>query len=643
MPTELPIQPDGDDSFVLGSDSYTNPTKLEPGSYVSGMNIICRGGIAQTRPGSRSLFTMPTGNLQGITLFTPTSGSVALVFAVNGLVYASNYPFEDYHQIANIKFDPNSKFIAWADCLQSTYYDEAGVLTFLENPRAVLVMQDGATRAAFWNGFDSGHLNPTVSTGDITLDGYDETPVGLWMQWSNNRLWVSRGGQVFASDIGNPLKFTEGQYLNEGRAFYLPADCTGITESSDQQGIICFTQNAGIFIRSSIQDRTQWLATPGFQQTILPYIGCVAPRSIVHQYGLIWWYSSRGLINQNDALKLNITSRFDVQDNEMSASKAYLNFDLSGVCGATNENFLFHAVPYGSNINTRLHVLDQAPFEGNQNAWPSFWTGWRPVEFARGVIASKERVFCASFDYDGVNRIWELFRNEKDDNGIPITCYVQTRPHFFQNRDYKQFKYCEVEMCNIMGPVAIKIGVAGLRGAYQSVLTKDINATIGQVYPDAQYSKGGNLFAGNRLQTRIVRSQDGYAPSECNSECIESQYRGLIDKAFSLAICWSGVAGISAYRLFSIYYPQALQGECEDDETDEVRLLDENGCGSIDLFSTAQAFDSYYASATISSTNGDKSASHTSIQLSNISQKDADRKAISTAKWYVYSKLGYDI
>ena len=358
MATELPIQPDGDDSFALGSDSYTNPTKLGPGEYVTGMNVICRGGIAQTRPGSRSLFTMPSGNLQGITLFTPTSGAVSMVFAVNGIIYASSYPFEEYHKIDNIKFDPNSKFIAWANCLQSTYYDSAGVLTFLQNPRSVLIMQDGSTRAAYWNGSESGHLNPTPSGSETTIEGYDETPVGLWMYWSNNRLWVSRGGQIFASDIGNPLKFADSQFLNEGRAFYLSADCTGIVETSDQQGIICFTANSGVFIRSSILDRTQWLSTPGFQQTILPYIGCVAPRSIVYQYGLIWWYSSRGLINQNDALKLNITSRFDVQDNEMAASKAYLNYDLSGVCGATNENFLFHAVPFGSNINTRLHVLD---------------------------------------------------------------------------------------------------------------------------------------------------------------------------------------------------------------------------------------------------------------------------------------------
>ena len=77
------------------------------------------------------------------------------------------------------------------------------------------------------------------------------------MSWSNNRLWVSNRNQVFASDIGNPLKFTETQYLNEARAFYLASDCTGIVETPDRSGILCFTENDGTLILSSVEDRTQ--------------------------------------------------------------------------------------------------------------------------------------------------------------------------------------------------------------------------------------------------------------------------------------------------------------------------------------------------------------------------------------------------
>lgn len=645
MATDVQVTPAGDDSFVFGSNSYTMPTRLGDGEYVSGMNVTCRGGLIQTRPGSRSLLNMPPGNLQGLTVFKPTFGEPQLLFAVEGLIYVSNYPFEEYRLLEPLRFNKYTKYIAWAVCLQSTYYNESGALTYKEMPTSVLMIQDGASRAAVWDGSTARHLDPTPSGTEITREGFDETPVGLWMCWSNNRLWVSREGQIFASDIGNPLKFTEGQYLNEGRSFYLPDSCTGIIETSDQQGIICFTRNVGVFLRTSIQTRTQWLSTPGFQQTVLPNVGCVAPRSIVQQYGLIWWYSPRGLINQDDALRLNITSRLDVRDNEMAASKAYLSFDLSGVCGASFENFLFHGVPYGAKENTRVHVLDQAPMEGNESSWPGFWTGWRPVEFATGVIDSRDRVFAASVDHDGVNRVWEMFRSDKTDNGIPITSYIQTRPHFFGNRDYKKFRYAEVELWGIDGPVALKVAAAGLKGGYQTILTKDINSVHGQVYPNVEYSDNGNLFFGTRSQTRIVRSVDGWNPSECNEECVESQNRGLIDKAFSIAIAWSGIAAISAYRIFSIPDYQAYQGTCEDDETGQILVINSNGCGSVVPLSTEPQLPMFYARATVSSQNPvtGQVVTKTSTQNSYINQQDADRKAVATARWLSYSATGYEI
>ncbi len=639
---DAPLVPDGDDSFVLGMDSYTQPSKLLPGEYVSSLNTINRGGLCQTRPGSVSLFDMPDGNLQGCTIFRGPTGNSSLVFAVDGKVYVSPSPFRVFVQLPNIQFSPHSRFIAWASCIQSTDYSPDGTLINLAIPKPVLIMQDGATRAAYWDGATSGHINPTISNSEATLPGFDGTPIGLWMSWSNNRLWVSRNTQIFASDIGNPLKFTETQYLNEARAFYLSSDCTGIVETADRQGIVCFTSDNGVLLQSSIQDRTLWLQTPNFQQNILPNIGCSSPRSIVQQYGLIWWFTPKGLINQNSALSLNITSRLDIQDNEMFQSKFNLSHDLSGVCGSYIENFLFHAVPNGDKINTRLHVLDQAPFDSNANSWPSYWTGWRPVEFARGIIGSNERVFCCSYDYDGVNRMWELFRSDKTDNGIPITSFVATKQHFFGNRDYKKFRYAEIEIEALSGPTAMMVAASGLRGGFQSVMTKDMNAVNGQAYADSIYGYQEHEFNGNSLQTRIIRTQDGNNPSTCNSECVESEIRGLTDKAFSLLIVWSGIAGINAYRIFSQVDSQALQGICEEDETDENRLLTPERCGAFDLFASGEAFTPIFATATFSRINPSTGllVTKTITQSSVINLQDAQRKAAATAEWYVLNEIG---
>lgn len=641
---DVPIKVEGDDYLVLGADSYTNPQKLQFGEYVESMNTINRGGLPQTRPGSLNYFTIPDGNFQGFTLFKPANGIPNFVFMVDGKVYVSPFPFISYTQLQNLQFSLTAKYAAWENCLKSTDYTPEGTLYYLDNPYSVLVIQDGLTKAGFWDGTINRHLNPAPSNQESTLPGKDETPLGLWMKWSNNRLWVSRGNLIKASDIGNPLKFTETQYLNEARAFYLPGNCTGIVETSDQQGIICFTDSTGTFIMSSIQDRTLWLSTPNFQKTVLPNTGCVAPRSIVLQYGLIWWYSARGLMNQNDALRANITSRLDIQDNEMFSSKYNMSYDLSGICGCSNENFLLQSIPNGDRYNTRTLVLDQAPFDGPEgqsaNAWPSFWTGWRPIEWAKGVIEGEERVFFGSKDFDGKNRIWEAFRAEKTDNGVPITCYLMTREHLFGDRDWKKFKYSEIEMREIVGDLSVAIYASNVRGAFQLMSTKEIVSSVGQVYADDLYGEGAHVYAGCRPQTRLIKTQNMSEPSECNAECVETEKRGLIDKAFSLMILWSGQAGLSSYRIFSEVYPEPYIGVCEVNETGP-RLLSDEGCGELSDFSTDSPFVLYTSSRTASGTDpvSHLPVSYTAVQTSRISQADADRKAQLAADTYVTSLI----
>lgn len=647
---DLPLLPDGDDYLILGADQFTNPQKLTPGKYIASMNTINRGGIVQTRPGSRTMFTMPEGLLQGATLFVPTTGVPQIVFVVEGTVYVSAYPFRAYTPLPNVQFSKTARFVAWATCLKSTDYDSDGVLFFLDNPYSILIMQDGLTRAAYWDGTHSGHLDPTHSqvftpSGEIvTQPGLDSTPVGLWMKWSNNRLWVSRGNQVFASDIGNPLKFVDGQYLNEGRAFYLPEDCTGIVETTDVQGIVCFTGNTGTFLQSSIQDRTLWLSTPGFQKTILPNIGCSAPRSIVSQYGLIWWYAARGLVNQNDALSANITSKLDIQDNSMFGTKANISWDLSGIASCNHENMLLTSVPNGDKYNTRTMVLDQSPVGdiGAQiQVWSSYWSGWRPVEWAKGVINGEERVFFASVDYDGKNRMWEAFTTDKDDNGVPITCWVQTREHLFGHRDYKLFQYAEVELREMVGDVSLQISVAGVKGAFQPLGTKTMASTVGQVYPAELYGPTSHEFSGSSPQTRIVRTQDTPNASDCNSVCVESKDNGLIDRAFSLLVSWSGIVGLTAYRIFITSYAQAYAGTCEEDEANP-NLINPTGCGATDFFLVGSPFTTYTAYGFYSQLDPitNLAVTYNSTQTSQISQADAQRKADIAARNYVWAQIG---
>jgi hypothetical protein len=628
----MPDAPDyvvGSSSLVLGCDSYTQSADLSDREMVMGQNVVNRGGIVQTRPGTRSLFCLPDGNLQGATLFTPDNGVSHLVAAVDGKVYVSPAPFTSYRRLWNIQFSITAKYVAWAVCLKSTDYDADGNLVTLDDPYSVLVMQDGLSRAAYWDGGSSGHLNPSPAPDvtDVAVPNYQETVIGLWMIWAGNRLWVSRGNQVFASDSGNPLKFTEAIYLNEGRSFYLSGPCTGFVASPDQQGIVAFTENDGTFFQSSIQDRTQWLSTPEFQKIVLPNIGCVAPRSLITQYGLNWWFSARGLTNFNAALRLNITSRIDYQDNEMFASKAYLSPNLSGICACFYENYLMCSVPSADVLNRHTWVLDQAPFEGNVNSWCGFWTGWRPVEWARGIVNGSERVFFASIDYDGKNRIWESMLTDRTDNGCPITCYAQLRDHAAGNLDQKKYEWSKFYISQLYGDVDLNVYVSATKGAYQLQKSYHLTAEKGQIYADTEYSDS-RLFRGNRPQVRTIRTPSAPDDNECNACGVESKEGNKIDYAFSHLLVWSGQMGIRAYQMTMRPSPDRPAGDCEEDEV-APRVLNAQGCSSIsDLYVDGQVFEEY--SSTKDGTATTAAGLTAYIQRTNtspISQANADALA----------------
>ena len=591
----------GSSSLVLGVDSYTTPAELGEREFVMGQNVVCRGGIVQTRPGTKSLFCLPSGNFQGATLFIPDNGVAQIVAAVDGKIYASSAPFTSYKRLWNLQFSITSKYISWAKTLKSTDYDIAGNLITLDNPYSILIMQDGATRAGYWDGGNSGHLNPGFPTNvTAVVPGYTETPIGLWMIWSGNRLWVSRGNQIFASDIGNPLKFTEALYLNEARAFYLSSPCTGMIEvpadGAGSKGFIAFTETSGTLFQSNIQDRTKWLTTDLFQNTIIPNVGCVAPRSLITQYGLTWWFGPRGLTNINSALRQNITSRIDYQDNEMFSSKAYLGPDLSEICGSYYENYLMMSVPSCDVLNRHTWVLDQAPFDENANAWTGIWTGWRPIEWCRGIVNGSERIFFGSIDYDGKNRIWEAMLPEKTDNGCAITCYVQLRDHAAGNLSQKRYDWSKFFLSQIYGDVDLNVYVASTKGSYQLQKEYHLVASKGQIFSDVQYSELGPLMIGNRVQTRTILTPSGLQDNDCNSCGVESVVGNMIDYAFSHLLVWSGQAGIRAYQMHMNESPEREGGDCEDDEV-APRTLNAAGCSGLNIFVDGQVFETFTAYA----------------------------------------------
>lgn len=628
--------------MVGGMDSYTLPSALTDREYVAGMNVTCRGGIVQTRPGTKSIVQVVRDaiRVQGFTAFTPTGGVPHLAAAVDGKIYVSSLPFTSVRQLTNLHFNPTSRYVTFESCLKSTDFDTSGELYFLDRPFNILMIQDGATRAAYWDGSTSRHLNPTPSgrfdsNGDIlTLPGFDETFIGLFMKWSGNRLWVSRDGQMFASDFGNPLKFTEAQYINEGRSFYLTGECTGMIETPDQSGLIVFTADNGTLFKTSIQDRLLWLSTPDFQKVIFPDIGCVAPFSPIRQYGLIWWFSAQGLINSDQALATYRTSRIDYQDSEMMCSKGNLGPDLGGICTAAFENYLLVSVPSGDVRNRHTWCLDQAVMEdGGGNAWDSYWTGWFPSQWATARMNGHERVFFISKDNEGCVKIWEANQPDRTDNGAPITCFVQTKNHVFNSLDVqKRFLYGEVFAQEILGDVSMMIGVGGIKGAFYRATTKEIVATKGAVFAASIYDITTCMY-GNRPQTRAIRTNENPEPGYCNTCGVESDLPNSIDREFGMLIVWSGRMGITSYGITTVPYEQPTGGDCEQNETG-FRSLSEQGCSARSQYITGCAFEEFNGAAVVSAycTRSKRDITATGQATSIISEADALRKAAAAAQ-----------
>lgn len=644
-------------NFSGGMDSYTNPQTLPPDKYVFGENIVCRGGIVQTRPGSRVIFGLPCGQPQMLTSFTPTGGNPQLVVAVNGKVYISATPFQFYQELPNIQFYPQAKYIAWAVCVQTTAYDQNGNLYDLPTPQQILVMQDGFTRAAYYDGFNNMHLNPgpsgvtnPVSGAPIVTPNTYGTPVGLWMAWSGNRLWVSNQNQLFASNIGNPLTFSEGIYLSGFKSFVMPENITGLAEPYYGSPLIVFGATTRTFIQSEIQDRAQWAFTPGMQLTEKG-IGCVSHRSIVRQFGLVWWYSQGGLINLNQATQNTIDSYVNFIDDAMSVSKGNLSPDKSGIAACAFEKYMVHSVPSGDVWNRHTWVLDQSRINAESSAyaqtglisniwtWNGIWTGWRPVEWTTLQVNGSPRCFFLSADTDGVNRIWEAFLPDRNDNGQPITCAMQSGFYGFASTagidNIKDFRFTRIEAKEVLGTVDIWGGWCGTRGAYTQNLSKRIIATQG-IFGVVNEFGPTDLIVAYKPQVRVFDTQEvnqvdaTTACNQCSVEDTNNPYSR--DRGFSQLLIWSGRLGITGLRFFADFgLYDKIDGSCTPDEVGP-KVLNILGCSGPDNSVTTVPLPDFVATAECelgcaTGTWGTGPVTGRAVATSKISQQNAQLRA----------------
>lgn len=524
-------------------DSFTHPSLLAANKVSWLINGAIDGGVINTRPGYDTVHTIATGRAQGIVLFTPTDGIENLVFAVSGKIYISPYPFDSFTQLPNISFD------AYVD---QVVFKEAVVANSLSAPpKKVLIMQDGRHRAAYWDGSINRHLDPGPAK--------QETPIGLWMEWIGGRLWVSRGNQLFASDILNPLSFTETQYLATGGSFQAVdgTTITGLRKTADAKALLVGTLNNMTVILAGITDRAQWQNTPNFVSLLFPGVGITSGKSWVSSGGDLWWFSMQGAREFTQVGSAIFTSRNSISSIEMQRSFVNLSPFLDRVCGFAFDKFLGFSVPSGDQYNRHTWILDKSSQDmlgsGQPAGWNGIWMGTRPVEWTSGFVQGVQRVFYISQDADAV-RVWEAFKPEQTDNGGRIFVSIETAGmKFEQPFGFKAFQYSEMHLSGLAGEVEMTAEYKGDYGCWKEIMdvklcAKDENCDIqceNMNFPSPQ--------------NRYLKTQQAETACETN----EGPWNDRVGTYFQNRFRWYGKNGVRAFRANADEFQEDVLGKCE--------------------------------------------------------------------------------
>lgn len=563
---------DNDNTFFSGVKSDSDPSQIPLGYFWSGVNVLNVGGTISCRPGYRCVSTLLDGNLQGGFVFRPNVGMEQMLVAVDGKIYVADWPFQVFRQVPGLQFSPFARQIFWTQVLQGAERDGTGPAPLIKviPPRAVVFMQDGGSTApAFYDGSNFGHL-----TGDVF-----GTPAGGDMAWVGDRLWVSRGNQVFASDISNPFSFREIGYLGGQVSFFFRSDVTSmvVTPSTESPQLMVFTSINGSIIQANIRDRNQWTQTPNFQEEVIG-VGCLSTRSAVAHYGRLVWFSPVGVAFYDPALSGKITTRLPVRDNEMLVSKAVLSDDLSQVATGVFGQFLMISVPAEDTYNRHTWILNHASLttlsDDSGPSWSGYWIGTRPVEWMYGQIANTERIYYVSVDLDGKNRLWEAFIPDRLDNKCPITWAVFTRGYFGATAALQEkppgtrcrMLWADLGFAGIEEDLNLGVFYAGgTRGSYRQMMRKLISVEKGSLSYDQPLDANSTIYA-FKPQSRTLRTEDAnqQVSDDSQGSCgVETGDEDNIDRSFQLLVVGHGPATLKWLRPFAMLVPEDLSGDAE--------------------------------------------------------------------------------
>lgn len=522
---------------------------------------------------------------RGFTIFTPKNSAPYQVKAIGTLIRISQFPFTTWATLAGVTLDSGIGMVHMETCVKGATQNSDGSITTFES-YPVLMIQTGVLRAVMWDGTTVTTLNPI--TGG--------TPIGTWMKWVGDRLWLISGNQVYSSNLLAPDQFlNDGSTLAGAGYFTLPGLGTGLGVTADQNSLIAFTDDTTSAFQSGILDRSTWLSTSDFQKVILLGIGCIAGRTIVSQWGMLWWLSQGGLIGLDDALTAFRSSRIHYSDGEMARSRINFSNDMSAACAGAFENFLMISVPSGDAYNAHTWVMDQGIMSQINSeapaAWASCWTGTFPVQWVTKMINGKLRCFHFSrgripqqSTNGPVSDVWESFSRLRKDvtyniNGTRSLLEIAWSTEFkYLSNDsrFKLFDFFEVMLVQIARTVTISGSYAPRHGGYKEVLTVTLQSDVDNMGLGETLLTTTSI-AQRVMQTRRVRSRSDTARLTDSDNTIEDVYTRNKDRGFFILLSGTGECAIHSLTLYTTIAADQLDGRIEVNEATLQYVLSSGG------------------------------------------------------------------
>jgi len=592
MEGRSPQQVDRDWLFPAGANGFGD-SRLGAGSYVRGWNVVCRGGVIRTRPGTRVMAALPPGRPQCLTEFVPFLGHRQLIAVIDGRVYVLEHPFNRWRQLPDIQLSARADVVYHAECVQVVERTAEGGTTFLYAPRRVLVLQDGLSPAGWYDGYDHGN--------DRFVDGI---PIGTRMAWVENRLWVARNNQVYASDFANPRSFAERFYLGEADSLIYPDEVTALKASDNaalgQTQLMVWTRSEAHIVSAAVP-RTAWPTTANFSRRLFK-IGCISQRSVVEHEGKIWWMTANGLTSLDESAQSQVSAATPVIDRAMAWSKAAVDAREQRTAGCVSKGYLLMSVAYSDQANTHTWCLDTAVTHGLQEqakpAWASVWTGFKPVEWVVSNDRGTERVFALCTNPDsGENQLIEALLDDRRDTGQDIECAVELRTYTGPDPRMKRFDFAEVLFSEIEGEVEFAVSYRGLaRGRYQRVLRTIAKAARGVFEPDVEVVAASTVVEAfgsqmRRYQTEEPREQEADALGGSSSQF---DFVDGLDLGFGFLVQWSGSAALRDFGVVLSLHTERVAGAPPTDETTETVVRWDGAIGTREALEEAEdAFPIY--------------------------------------------------